>query len=53
MKSAFILAIDLTFTLSGCKKETSVKSKTELICNGNWPAKSFTINPGIDVAKHY
>jgi hypothetical protein len=48
-KSAFTIVIALTVTISGCKKETPVKTKKELICSGNWTQKSFTINPGIDI----
>lgn len=46
----FAIIVFFTLTLNSCKKEeTPVKTKTELICNGNWIAKSFTVNPGIDV----
>ena len=46
----FALIFIFALTLNSCKKETTpVKSKTELICNGNWIIKSITVNPGIDV----
>jgi hypothetical protein len=42
-----VLILSSAILFYSCKKETQ-KTKTELLTNGTWVIKSYTINPGIN-----